>query len=280
MRKVAKAVSRAFVEELESRRLMTYWNITLGGFDAAYADELSLQGGSMQADGQTQINTTPIQANLTTPEEFIKSLVSGTISGTYDHTGTMTPFSFQFGGDAASDGSKPILFTTALNEDGSVWGSVRVCDSFNTDDEDGQPHEFTCEEWEFTATPVPEVTVEQVQNGSEDDCQEAQVKFTRSGAPTGSPVTVYFTLSGSAVRDDGSATDPDYGGLTPAYVNAQGQPVFSAEIASGQTSVTVGFTPMNDALVEGNETIQVALADPPPGAGTPPPTQTFDGRFP
>src|SRR5205823_3076929 len=119
----------------------------------------------------------------------------------YNRYDVATPYSFQFGGDAASDGSKPIYLGAYLNDDGSVSGTIRADDTFNTDDEDNSPHLFWNEEWAFYAAPVPEVGVEPVQHGSEDGCQEAQVKFTRSGAPTDSPLTVYYTLAGSATGD-------------------------------------------------------------------------------
>ena len=76
--------------------------------------------------------------------------------------------------------------------------------------------------------------------------------FTRTG-PTTSPLNVTFTLTGTA---------------TPGvdYVNTIGTLV---TIPSGQTSSTVNFTPILDALVEPNETVIVTLTTGTYDIGTP-----------
>ena len=66
--------------------------------------------------------------------------------------------------------------------------------------------------------------------------------FTRTGATT-SPLNVTFTLGGTATPD-------------VDYTNTIGTLV---TIPAGQSSITVNFTPILDALVEANETVIVTI---------------------
>src|SRR5262249_10886798 len=71
--------------------------------------------------------------------------------------------------------------------------------------------------------------------------------FTRSGGNLNAALTAYYTVSGTATRG------PDYAGLVPNFGTG------TVNFAPGQAVVTAPITPINDGLVENDETIVVSL---------------------
>jgi hypothetical protein len=93
-----------------------------------------------------------------------------------------------------------------------------------------------------TVTVTVTVTVSATDaNAAEAGLDPGVFTVSRTG-PTGSPLTVFYAMGGSATN----GTD---------YQNLSG----SVTIPAGQTSATITVTPIDDALVEGDETAVIQL---------------------
>ncbi|MEI7766623.1 MAG: Calx-beta domain-containing protein, partial [Phycisphaerae bacterium] len=113
----------------------------------------------------------------------------------------------------------------------------------------------------------PDVRIQKIADASENGLQ-GTFRISRTGASTGSALTVYFSRSGTALN----LGTGDYT-LSGNGVNS-GNPL-SATIAAGQDYVDVTLTATDDNLAEGVETAILTLAnnamysiDPAPGAAT------------
>src|SRR5262249_17387019 len=77
--------------------------------------------------------------------------------------------------------------------------------------------------------------------------------FTRTG-DTSTALPINFTIAGTAaLADDYTASSPD-AGFTFAGVNG------TVTLAAGSATATVVLTPLDDTLVEGDETVQLTVA--------------------
>jgi hypothetical protein len=113
----------------------------------------------------------------------------------------------------------------------------------------------------ITDNDPPRVWVEAIQDGAEDAQTPAEFVFHRVGQ-LASGQKAYFALSGNATLgegdEDGNAIDDaDYGGATLSTDTGE---TGNYEISFGSAeSVTLTLTPFNDALVEGDEAIDVSI---------------------
>src|SRR5262249_16153103 len=95
------------------------------------------------------------------------------------------------------------------------------------------------------APVVPEIRMYSVVNTAvEGEAQQAQFQVVRTGGSLALPVTVNYTVTGTAT------SGTDYTALTG-----------SITIPAGQTSATITIAGLADTLVEGTETVTVELRE-------------------
>lgn len=96
-----------------------------------------------------------------------------------------------------------------------------------------------------SSTPIVTITATDA-NAAEAGNDTGTFRLSRTGSTLG-PLTISYTIATGA----GQATSADY---TPTLTGA-------ATIPAGQSFVEITITPVNDALVEGNETLTLILGD-------------------
>jgi N-acetylneuraminic acid mutarotase len=133
--------------------------------------------------------------------------------------------------DAAVEGSETATVTIAADDayvrGTSLAGTVTILDNDTVD-----------------PTPAkPTVTITKLQDAAEGGAA-GQFRVTRAGASTGDALVVNYTVGGTATN----AVD---------YAELFG----NVTIAAGQTSAVVNVNTVNDALVEGTESVSLTLSD-------------------
>jgi len=276
-------LSATAMEDLECRQLLsggTFWKVTLNTPTTRPGGDtmLSLKDGARTYEGSSTFATTVYEEKPDgmSGEDFIKSLVSGTIHGTVwvGDPAVETPVSFSFPQEASTtQGDAPVYIQMSGDDTSGYSGYLFVDDDFYYEDPSG--HSYNNAEWSFSIEPAPRVSVEAVAEGyqgSEDGRAPAAFVFHRDGAPVWAPYVI-FTVGGSAtvatLDENGNVTNPEVAdyvldGATPV----EGSPgTFKAEFG-GYPDRYVYIDPLNDSKVEGSEDVQLTIvADDTVGAG-------------
>jgi hypothetical protein len=206
-------------------------------------------------------------------EDFMKSLVSGTITGTVwvGEPAVETPVSFAFPQRVSTTaGDAPLFLNQVSGDDTNGYtGSIAVDDYF--DYHDSNIYSYGNQEWTIALQPAGRISIAATDDqASEDNADAATFTIT----PTGSAgAYALFTVSGTAIcggtlYDEtdpnadyviyGAEAMPDEPGKFKAYFNPN----------SGVAEVNV--IPLNDDRVEDTEDIQLTLvADEPPTGACP-----------
>ncbi len=133
-----------------------------------------------------------------------------------------------------------------LNNTGTITGSHTYTEvnTFNvTVTLEDENNESFNDSLNVTVDPVvlPEVNVVAGISAEETDQVPGEFTFTRSGS-TDDPVTIFYTISGSAENDT------DYTQINNSII-----------IPTGLSSTKLFITPVDDEIVEGNETVQITI---------------------
>ncbi len=168
----------------------------------------------------------------TTNPLTINYTVSGTAVATVDYTpltGTVTI--------PANSSTASVTLTPLQNNLNAPSRTVTVSISNSASYTRGSLNSAT-----VTIEGLPEVTVEVVDpSASEPGTDAGQFRFARTGS-TANPLTVAFSVGGTAT------SGVDYNSIGTQIT-----------IPAGQTAATLAVTPLDDAIVEGAETVTVTL---------------------
>jgi hypothetical protein len=258
------------MEELEVRQLLsgTLFKVDMslgsGSRDGA-AQMLTLQDGVQDPVDPTfwtasEYKEKPDGMSI---DDFIKSLVTGTITGTVivGDPPAQAPVAFDFQTASTVYGDSPIWLNGIGGDDANGYsGFVAVDDYFNYESPEG--HSYGNNEWSFNFTPAGRVSVEAVDDQASEDAQDqAQFLITPNGN-CGS--YAYFTLGGSAIfggTDPANLTTPDADYTISGDVTEISPGVYKTPF--GWYGASVSVVPVNDSAVEGAEDVQLTLvADP------------------
>jgi fibronectin type 3 domain-containing protein len=183
--------------------------------------------------------------------------VAGTFVAGGNQVGQIIFYPYESAADASAAAQGASL--TFYNPGGEI--GVQLIDNPYTDNAGGNT--FSLDQW--IAPDVPTVSVAPtVPNTTEGSSNYGQLTFTRTvddNNPVTQPLTVYYTLAGSAIPEgaiagDGSALQPDYDGPTGGSGYSG---IYSVLIPAGSTTATVPIIALSGSAHDGNEQAIVSI---------------------
>jgi hypothetical protein len=197
-------------------------------------------------------------------EDFIKSLVTGTITGTVivGDPPAEAPVAFDFQTASTVYGDSPLLLQVSGDDASGYGATVAVDDYFNYESSDS--HSYGNVEWAFGVWPAGHVGVEATDDQASENAQDQAQFSINANGDCGQ--YAYFTLGGSAVfggTDPANLTTPDADYTIAGNVTetSPGSGIFRAPF--GFYGAQISVVPVNDSAEEVTEDVQLTLiADP------------------